>query len=168
MNQQFHSPVSNPSLSWNAPGQASMPPPTLAEIHPGVIEPESEPIWINLDRTIPSPPVVTFDWGKGTVCWIPREEPEKKFQRLKKKWQRETLGVSSITKVVAHPAYLRIIGIGPNAIPLILAEMMHAEGNWFTALSAITEEDPTKPEDAGDMERMTAAWLDWGRARALI
>lgn len=64
------------------------------------------------------------------------------------------------------PAYQRIIGMGPDAVPLILAQL-EAEGDdpdqWFWALRAITAANPVKPEDQGNTVKMAEAWLRWAK-----
>jgi hypothetical protein len=61
-----------------------------------------------------------------------------------------------------HPAYQQIIGIGPDAIPLILQELERKPGHWFWALKSITGEDPVLPEHRGQIAKMTESWLSWG------
>ena len=59
--------------------------------------------------------------------------------------------------------YQQLIGMGPVAIPLVLREMAEAPDLFDWALSAITGDSPVPEEAAGDLERVAAAWLDWGR-----
>ncbi|PWU20449.1 MAG: hypothetical protein C5B50_03840 [Verrucomicrobia bacterium] len=65
-----------------------------------------------------------------------------------------------------HPAYQRIIGFGPVAIPLILRELEREPAHWFWALNAISGEDPA-PEGS-TFDEAAAAWLKWGRERGYI
>ena len=62
------------------------------------------------------------------------------------------------------PAYLAIIGMGERAIPFLIAQL-RSEGDepdqWFGALMAITGENPTKPEDQGNFQKMAEAWIKW-------
>jgi hypothetical protein len=58
--------------------------------------------------------------------------------------------------------------MGPDAIPLILRELQRRPEHWFWALNAITREDPIDPEYAGNVRKMTQAWLEWGRERGYI
>ena len=57
----------------------------------------------------------------------------------------------------------RIIGIGPEAIPLILRELKKKPDDWFWALNAITEVNPIPEELEGKIDEMTNSWLQWGR-----
>lgn len=89
---------------------------------------------------------------------------EKRFRDLVAKWKADTMYVSSVTQMATHPAYQQIIGMGRSALPLLLRELAENGGHWFWALKAITGDDPVPPEDRGNVARMTAAWLAWGRA----
>ncbi len=91
-----------------------------------------------------------------------------KFQELKAIWNADTAILSSITEIAMHPAYQQIIGMGRNAIPLILAEMKETPGHWFWALKSITGEDPVLPEQRGRIKEMTEAWINWGRNQGCI
>jgi hypothetical protein len=87
-----------------------------------------------------------------------------KFQGLVAQWRVERGVTSSITKAAMMPSYLKIIGMGDEAIPLIFNQI-RSEGDdpdqWFLALESITGVDPTKPEDRGDNLKMAKAWLNW-------
>ncbi len=103
-----------------------------------------------------------------SVSWqtqhtIADRQLEQTFSKLAKKWKRDTMNLSSIGKMISHPAYLRIIGFGPKAIPLILNQMEKEPDFWFWALKSITGEDPITEEILGNLKAMTKAWLDWGR-----
>ena len=91
-----------------------------------------------------------------------------RFDELAAEWARETRFQSSTTEIAIHPAYQRIIGMGPAALPFILDRLSQRTEHWFWALGAITGEDPVEPADAGKVEAMTDAWLRWGRSRGLI
>lgn len=88
------------------------------------------------------------------------------FNRLAAEWRRETMLLSSMNKKLMHPAYLRIIGLGPNALPYILAALKREPTYWFRALAAIAGEDPV-PANASFAEAVQA-WIDWGRQRRLV
>lgn len=89
------------------------------------------------------------------------------FNELADTWERETRAESFAHRRAMHPAYQRIIGLGPAVIPLILDRIRQRQsGHWFWALNALTGEDPaagtTKPRDA------RAAWLAWGAERGYV
>lgn len=93
---------------------------------------------------------------------------EKTFTELATKWKRDTGTQSSIPAVVMHPAYLDIIGMGPDAIPFILRDLQGETSLWFTALRALAKTSPVKPEDAGNLKKMREAWLRWGKANGYL
>ena len=93
------------------------------------------------------------------------ESRECAFSALADEWRRETAPLSSVTDVVLHPAYQRIIGMGRRALPFILAELARQPDHWFWALRAITGENPVTDDDAGNLLQMRDAWLRLGRQR---
>ena len=89
------------------------------------------------------------------------------FGKLASDWRAETAHLSSLTAKVAHPAYLRIIGLGPAVLPLILRRLEAEPAYWFTALRSLTGQNPVGADAAGNFNAMREAWLDWGRSRGL-
>lgn len=96
----------------------------------------------------------------------PMKDTERLFQELADQWRRETARLSLAIKKVVHPAYQRIIGLGPDAVPLILRELQREPGHWSWALKAITGEDPAQPEDT--ISQAAQAWLRWGKEHQYI
>jgi hypothetical protein len=90
------------------------------------------------------------------------------FSECLSKWKDETQFLSSMSDIVLHPSYQRIIGLGPDVVPFILQELEANGGHWFWALQALTGEDPVSEEDRGRIRRMSAAWLNWGREHQLL
>jgi len=82
-----------------------------------------------------------------------------RFSALADRWEEETAFLSSSTAIAEHPAYQEIIGMGWDAVPLIIGRLRQRSGHWFMALHSITGEDPVDPADAGRVERMREAWL---------
>lgn len=99
------------------------------------------------------------------VLASPIEVTELLFVELGDQWLAETGAQSSLAKQYAHPAYQRIVGLGPAAVPLLLRELEAEPNYWFHALRAITGEDPVTQEARGNLRAMTDAWLAWGRER---
>jgi hypothetical protein len=64
--------------------------------------------------------------------------------------------------------YQQVIGMGIDAVPLILAELAREPDHWFWALEAITGKNPVSDDAAGDVEASTQAWIEWGRQKGLI
>ena len=93
---------------------------------------------------------------------------EQRFLELAEKWEQDTAFVSSTTKRVMHPSYQSIIGMGREVVPMLLRDLQRNRRVWFWALNHITGANPVKPEDAGNIDKMTKAWLDWGKGHGLI
>ena len=93
---------------------------------------------------------------------------EAKFNSLLAEWRKDVMFLSSVTDMSMHPAYQRIIGMGYAAVPLLLKELEREPDDFFWALSAITGENPIKKEDAGNLAKMSEAWLEWGRNHNLL
>jgi hypothetical protein len=91
-----------------------------------------------------------------------------RFDRLASEWREACMLLSSTTAKSMHPAYQQIIGLGPTALPLILKELADRPSHWFWALKSITGEDPVPPSDAGNIPRMTEAWLRWGHEHGYL
>lgn len=91
---------------------------------------------------------------------------EKEFQRHARKWATETAFVSSVTDLVMHPSYQRIMAMGPQVLPLILRDLQEQPKHWFWALSAIAGEDVAKAADTFD--GAVNAWLAWGKRKGYI
>ena len=91
------------------------------------------------------------------------EGPRAEFEQLAAEWKQETAHLSSVSVIAQHPAYQQIIGMGKEAIPLILQDLRETRAQWFWALRSIARESPVNPEDRGDVDAMTDAWLEWGR-----
>lgn len=91
-----------------------------------------------------------------------------RFSKLVEQWKDQSITSSSFLRDrLAHPAYLGIIGMGREALPLILLEMSAELDHWGPALAAITGENPVRDEDAGNIEAITRAWLRWALAKGL-
>ena len=91
-----------------------------------------------------------------------------RFTELADQWEIETVFLSSSGQASKHPAYQEIIGMGKQAVPLILERMQAERGHWFIALRAITGANPVKPADRGKVAVMQASWLEWGEDNGYI
>ena len=95
---------------------------------------------------------------------------EATFDALARQWRKECGVTSSPVQMAMCPSYQSIMTMSDRALPLILRQL-ESEGDdpdhWFWALHHITHADPVKPEDRGNMIRMAAAWLDWGRRHGI-
>jgi hypothetical protein len=91
---------------------------------------------------------------------------ESEFRTLADQWQRETRKLSSIEKIVLHPAYQKIIGMGREALPMILRELKTTRGHWLWALVMITREDIAQPGQS--FREACDEWVRWGEAKGYI
>jgi hypothetical protein len=103
---------------------------------------------------------LSAEFNLVVASWV-----EDKFIRLRDQWKAERAHESSSFRLAMHPAYLKIIGMGTDAIPLLLRELENDPDFWFLALRSITEQDPVAGEDRGNVKAMAHAWLQWGRVR---
>lgn len=97
-----------------------------------------------------------------------RTNRRERFSQLSKQWRKDTQWLSSTTEIATHPAYQAIIGMGPDALPLILEDLQVNSGHWYWALKSISNEDPVPPRDRGAIKKMKEAWLRWGRNKGVI
>ena len=93
---------------------------------------------------------------------------EQRFKELEAEWHRRTGFLSSTTRMVNDPAYQEVIAMGWEVVPVILRSMDEKPDHWFYALTQITGDNPIPQADAGYVEKMTEAWLDWGRRKGLL
>lgn len=99
------------------------------------------------------------------------QELEKAFREHVNRWKDETGHLSSLARAVAHPSYLRIIGLAKNSKDhqierLLLHELETDPDHWFDALEAVTGENPVRPEY--DFDEALQAWTSWGRENGII
>lgn len=74
-------------------------------------------------------------------------------------WLDETLSSSSIIEICTNWAYQRVIGLGPNAIPLILEAVNDGQRHWGWALAALTGDNPAA--DTQNQQDAADVWLRW-------
>jgi hypothetical protein len=93
---------------------------------------------------------------------------EKAFHENVERWKVDTVHWSSITKMVAHPSYLRIIGLasyGRNAVlRLLIDELRNNPDHWFAALEAIAGENPVPP--SVNFGEAVSSWIEWWDQRS--
>lgn len=116
------------------------------------------PVLISFSAFIPASPVVPFPADNSQQK--KRENLERLFRTEVERWKKETRHLSSVTKMIAHPSYMRIMGMGPDALPLILRELRERPDHWLVALNAITGEDPATLNST--FRQAVDAWLAWG------
>jgi hypothetical protein len=90
------------------------------------------------------------------------------FRRMAEEWRQSTMFESSMDRITGHPAYRAIVQLGEEVLPLLLEELRQQPEPWFTALRQITQTDPVRQEQRGDMKAMADAWVRWGQANGLL
>jgi hypothetical protein len=93
---------------------------------------------------------------------------EREFNKLATTWKAQTKGASSLSGMVMSPAYLEIIGYGEKMIPFILKDLKNSPNHWFIALRILARTSPVRPEDAGNIKKMSEAWISWGRENGML
>ncbi|MBI3268105.1 MAG: hypothetical protein HYZ53_03720 [Planctomycetes bacterium] len=93
---------------------------------------------------------------------------EERFRELAEAWRQGVGPTSSIAELAMHPAYQRIIGLGPGVVPLLLRELKERPAPWIWALEALTGVDPLGPAEKWTFEEVVQAWLKWGREEGFI
>jgi hypothetical protein len=95
-----------------------------------------------------------------------------KFNEHANKWERETRYVSSVSDKIMHPSYRAIISLGVTSprlmLSLLLRDMQTTGRTWFTALAHISNQNPVRQEDAGNVKKMMKTWLKWGKSEGLL
>lgn len=95
-------------------------------------------------------------------------ELRRRFRELADRWCEETEFHSTISARYLHPAYQEVIGMGPDALPLLLEDLAASRSDWFWALRAISGENPVPSEERGQINRMTERWLSWGHEHGFL
>lgn len=86
-------------------------------------------------------------------------EPElgERFRELAEEWKRDCVFSSSVQEIAMHPAYQKIVGMGPSAVGMILRDLQDQPDHWFWALHAITGQNPVPEESQGKIDEMAKA-----------
>jgi hypothetical protein len=87
---------------------------------------------------------------------------EEAFQSALIEWRRDKGPTSNSAKITAHPAFRRIVAMGPEAVPYILREVKREPSLLVMALREITGHNPVTQESRGDLRAMAKAWVEWG------
>jgi hypothetical protein len=98
----------------------------------------------------------------------PAETVEQRFRRLEAQWQADTQFLSDPRRIINHPAFQQIIALGNEVVPFLLRDLQARPSLWVWALPEITGQDPVPASDAGNIRKMSDAWVQWGRAQGLL
>lgn len=97
------------------------------------------------------PEIYTFRHGA--------DEVKARFERDRDAWLTKSMTMSSITDMAMLPEYQRIIGLGPDAVPLIIEELRKETNHWFWALVSIVGAD--HGTGAETLPEAAAKWIAW-------
>ncbi|EHB56075.1 hypothetical protein MycrhDRAFT_3269 [Mycolicibacterium rhodesiae JS60] len=86
-------------------------------------------------------------------------EIESRFARDRDAWLIKSATMSSIVDMAMLPEYQRIIGLGADAVPLIINELRQEVDHWFWALVAIVGED--HGVGASTLSEAAENWIAW-------
>lgn len=90
------------------------------------------------------------------------EAVETRFRKLAAVWEAETMFLSDAHRIIAHPAFQEIIGMGETVIPFMLRDLETKAHQWVWALPRIT--GPTRSRQP--MLAIAARWPMPGSAGA--
>jgi hypothetical protein len=88
---------------------------------------------------------------------------EQHLRRLEAAWTAAVGYSSSSNELRNHPTFQEIIGLGQAVVPLMLRDLQERPRLWVWALPRMTGADPVPAADRGNIAKMSAAWLRWGR-----
>jgi hypothetical protein len=89
---------------------------------------------------------------------------EEKFGALAEAWHEAQIGSARID--FQHAAYHQVIGMGWEAVPLLLERIRQREVGWIYAMKCITGDQVGTPELRG--QQVLDAWLEWGKSRGYL
>jgi len=89
-------------------------------------------------------------------------EVSERFARLASDWKQKSRHLSNTVQMAMLKPYQQIIGMGEQALPLILEELRRERDHWFWALEAISGENPVEAGNAGQVKASAEAWIQWG------
>lgn len=117
-------------------------------------------------------------WSKEAGFFLLMTVPEQldwfEFEGYRIGWMATRRRTSSFAREqMNNPDYIKIIGMGSRAISPILHRlqielMVDEPDDWFTALWAITKENPVPAESQGKIFEAAEAWLNWGLREGYI
>ena len=103
------------------------------------------------------------------IAYRPSRDHEfAKFHRMVAEWRIETAYTSLARDKIDHPAFKKIVGIGPIAIPWILTEIRHRPDFLVLALHQIHKyENPVPASARGTLNEIVNAWLSWANRNVI-
>jgi hypothetical protein len=90
-----------------------------------------------------------------------RTEIKSVFDNFYEKWHEETKYLSSPTMMFENRYYKKIISLGMVVVPVIINKLKETPCHLFFALYKITGINPVRPENRGNIEKMSNDWIAW-------
>ena len=87
------------------------------------------------------------------------------FAELQEAWKTETAAYPSVRDRIMHPAYQRIVGLGPQVVPLIIEQLQRDVDHWFWALAMIVGHDAAPA--ARTVDEAAKGWVEWAAENGL-
>lgn len=87
---------------------------------------------------------------------------QSQLEELRERGYEATGMLSNPDARAAHPTHQAVVALGPAVVPLLLRDVERRHNHWFMALTAITKENPIRPEHAGFIPKMVEDWSAWG------
>ena len=113
-----------------------------------------------IDTNVPGQFVHVFDVS------IRPDSIKRRFDALRREWERDTMLVSNAATVLSHPAFMKVIALGDSVVPAILEFIeSHPKESlfWTIALQTIVDDDPVPVEERSNPSKRRARWIEWGR-----
>ncbi len=85
-------------------------------------------------------------------------------------WLSDTLYHSSISEIVRHSAFEKLVGMGEYTLIFTLEKLIAGDVriHWFPLLKKLAKFDPVPAADRGYIDRMTQHWVSWGKRSGKI
>ena len=109
------------------------------------------------------PPALTLNSSQAAAPLT-----EDAFRTMVSEWKSGTAFVSSVSEIIGHPGFRRIVASGPGAVPYLLEELKREPSYLVMALGEITGVNPVPPGARGKITEMVKAWLAWGEENGLM
>ncbi len=112
---------------------------------------------------------ITVHDYSGRIRDVLKTKPDRQneFNALVRQWKRDTGKLSMAQKKAMHPSYQRIIGMGQEALPLILSELRKRRDDWLWALTAITGKNDVV-KSGSTFDEAVDGWLKWGMEHSYL
>ena len=93
---------------------------------------------------------------------------ERRFGVLARRWKRETAAGGSVSRIMRHPAYVEILQMGADVVPLMIRDLDgRSPGFWFDALEQLTGTEVVIAEHRGYVDKMAEDWITWARQNGI-